>query len=149
VTMHDEGGRVRVDDGKGMCIALFHTTASEVVFSTDDRCVLSQLDTLLPLAVSYGTGALDYLFRGQLTISAGEQGFAVTSALDLGDGELDLYWDDASGVRTAFDHTTVRGKLPATRKSAPAGATRVTAVYAGTDANGEELIAVGSWTPTP
>jgi len=149
VTMRQDGARVRVADSTGTCIALFRTTASEVEFSTDDRCVLSQLETLLPLAVDYGTGALDFLFRGQLSLSAAERGLVVTSALGLGDGELQLLWDDAQGVRASFHRAQVRGKLPASLPSGPSGATRVIAVFVGTDAHGEDVVAVGSWAPSP
>ena len=147
VTLEPAGSGFRVLDSRGTCLALFEVEGRDIRFFTNDRCVLSQLEELLPLAVGYGTGALDFLFRGNLVVKTSGKGLSVTSPGGIGDGELLLLWDDAKGVRSQFHKASVRGALPKGLPAAPSGAGRVVAVYVGTDARGEAVVATGSIVP--
>ncbi|MBT8495746.1 MAG: hypothetical protein KJO07_22040 [Deltaproteobacteria bacterium] len=136
----------RVVDPTGTCVVLFDISARDVNFYLDDPCVLQQLRTLLPLAAGYGAGVLDYLFRGQIEVKL-DPTLSLSPAVELGDGELTLYWDDPTGVRTKFHSAKVRGKLPGTLPKPPSGAAMLIALYKRSDKLGEPLVAVGSAVP--
>lgn len=106
-------------------------------------------DVLLPRAVGYAAGLLDYFFRGKLNVDLTEDPqdpsvlqLTGINASDetLVDGALTLYADDPSGRRTeagALDPIRVAGTekgqpLPPIRFQAPEDAERFVAVYQGT-----------------
>jgi hypothetical protein len=82
-----------------------------VVHSTTirDPNVLSNYhNILIPKAVAYSAGVLDYFFRGKLDVSVSwndgngnyDLGITNLSGQDLKGGEFRLYWDDSSNDRT-------------------------------------------------
>ncbi|MEO7097378.1 MAG: hypothetical protein ABI175_29220, partial [Polyangiales bacterium] len=92
---------------------------------------------------AYEAGLLDFLLRGDLTITSGDG--LVVSGADLGPGTVQVLVEDDRGVRTELGAAQVTGagdeliKVPA-----PASGIRVVAVYRGADRTGEPLVAVGA-----
>jgi len=142
------GTGYRVVDARGVCVAMFERDDRELRFFLEDDCVISQLQRLLPLATGYTAGLLDHLFRGRLGVRLGPT-VSVDSNIAIGDGELTLLWEDRSSVRTVFHTQKVSKTLHPSGVKVPGGATRVVAVFRGTDHLGEALVAVGSSAPSP
>lgn len=71
------------------------------VFQIDDEVAKENAQLLIPQAVAYSAGLLDYFFRGNLEIKAdGAKGIKITnnSGEDM-NGTFALYYDDANGNR--------------------------------------------------
>jgi hypothetical protein len=143
------GGATLVD-ADGVCLARYRTRDFELRWKSDDDCALEQIETLLPEVSAYSTGLLQFLFRGSLAISKNAGGAIVVSAADVefGEGTITVFWDDASGVRTAVGEgtATTGGTIGASlaQLDAPGDDARfVAALFEGVDANGEKLIATG------
>jgi hypothetical protein len=73
----------------------------------DNNVLQEYLSILIPTAIQYSTGILDYFFRGKLEttmVPNSSGGYNLTiknvSGQDFHGGEFQLYWDDASGNRT-------------------------------------------------
>ena len=129
--------------------------------------MLEQLAVILPEVAAYEAGLLDFLLRGELTITAGRQ-ISVTGAPGsaLGAGTVEVLVEDDRGVRTSIVSVATPGSSVATPGSsvatpgtgaaaagtgaplasvaAPATGTRVVAVFRGVDAAGEPIVAVGA-----
>ncbi len=145
----------RLESPSGVCLAHFHLRdkkhgKSELVFSIPDACAVEQQRELLPLAASYGAGALAYLFRGSLTINASGQGLTVSAASKgIGAGTLTAYWDNELGVRTSLATVPVASRVAAkkalgTVPAPPATAKTVAVLFEGVDAIGEPLSAAAT-----
>ncbi len=140
-----DGGTV-LRNSEGTCLAQYHVENDILRFSLDDRCMLEQIAEILPEVAAYETGLLDFLLRGELTIT----GTSVVSVAGkaLGTGKLEVLAEDNRGVRTklaevAIDGKTAKPGAPFARVAAPSNALRVVAVFRGTDAAGEPVVAVG------
>ncbi len=154
----DEGSTLR--SPSGTCLARYRVERDVVTFSIDDDCALEQLAVILPEVAAYETGLLDFLLRGELTISVG--GEITVAGNGLGTGTVEILVEDDRGVRTSLATTAVAAPTaptapagsdagsgsaaPASLASvaAPATGTRVVAVYRGVDAAGEPIVAVGA-----
>jgi hypothetical protein len=137
-----DGRTGRILDSAGRCLLLFSKKPRSVEFDLDDACVLEQVATLLPLAVSYSGGLLDYLFRGSLKVS--RQGTTIqVRGKKLGKGTIELYWDDASGVRSKLKEQTTTGKAVSFNAELPGKAVAVMALFKGIDKSGAPLNAAG------
>jgi len=90
----------------------------------DDSVLQDYHSILLPKAVEYSTGILDYFFRGTLAttvvgITNGQILFNITNTAnqDLTNGNFYLFYDDSSGTRTQLTGTdfsdSYSGALPA------------------------------------
>ncbi len=79
----------------------------------DDDVLQDYHDILIPKAVEYSAGILDYFFRGTLDVSVCDTTITIrnTSDQDFGGGSFFLYKDDSSGNRTYVDQFT-NGTLP-------------------------------------
>ena len=74
----------------------------------DDLVLQNYHEVMLPKAIAYSAGCLDYFFRGKLGVlvwrKPGEHVFKLavsnTSGGPLVGGKFELYWDDAAGNRT-------------------------------------------------
>lgn len=82
-------------------------------------------------------------------MSAGGEGARVVAPAGLGAGQVELLAEDGAGVRTSLVIAPVTaaaaGAVVATRaEAAPAGTTRLVALFRGVDAAGEPLVAVGA-----
>jgi hypothetical protein len=137
----EEGTTLRAKDGT--CLARYKVEHDVLRFWLDDDCQLEQLARMLPEVAAFETGLLDFLLRGELTLQVGRE--VVVTAKGLGAGTLDLLVEDERGVRTSFGtvQTTGHGTELA-RIAAPATGTRVVAVFRGSDAEGEPIVAVGA-----
>lgn len=137
----DEGTMLR--DTSGTCLARYRVDNDVLEFSIDDECMLEQLAVILPEVAAYEAGLLDFLLRGELTIT-GTDTLAI-SAKGLGAGTVEVLVEDARGVRTKLASATIK---PNTEQllsvPAPGSGTRVVAVFRGVDANGEPIVAVGA-----
>jgi hypothetical protein len=134
-------------DGDGVCLARYRVDRGILNFWLDDDCLLAQAQAILPETASYAAGALDFLFRGELTVVGGNGELAVTAAGPMGAGKLELLAEDARGVRTSLSTLELKPALAGSLLAAlpaPAGARRVVALYRGTDGAGEPLVAVGA-----
>jgi len=137
----EEGTTLRSIDGT--CLARYKVEHSVVSFSLDDDCMLEQLAVIMPEVAAYETGMLDFLLRGELTITVGMN--AVITAKGLGAGTVDVLVEDDRGVRTSIGKATTTGagdKLA--EVPAPVSGTRIVAVFRGADADGEPIVAVGA-----
>ncbi len=135
----DEGTTLRTKDGT--CLARYRVQDDVLRFSVDDDCVLDQLSTILPEVAAYEAGLLDFLLRGELTLTAGGQ-ISITGK-DLAGGTLEVFVEDERGVRTKLASQQITGKDPIQVAPPPTGV-RVVAVFRGTDVVGEPIVAVGA-----
>ncbi|MDB4952753.1 MAG: hypothetical protein JWO36_322 [Myxococcales bacterium] len=135
----DDGTTLRSADGA--CLARYRVEKGILRFSLDDDCMLEQVTQILPEVASYETGLLDFLFRGELTITLG-QTIAVTGK-GLGAGTVEVLVEDNRGVRKSIG-TAHSGGDELIHVPAPQSGTRVIAVFRGVDAAGEQIVAVGA-----
>ncbi|MBI3617912.1 MAG: hypothetical protein HY210_06830 [Candidatus Omnitrophica bacterium] len=73
----------------------------DLAFQIDDEVARENAQILIPQAVAYSAGLLDYFFRGNLDVEAdGAKGIKITnnSGEDM-NGTFALYYDDANGTR--------------------------------------------------
>lgn len=141
-------GAVTLTGERGECLARYRIANARLRFSTDDDCALEQLALLLPRTGAYATGLLDYLFRGELAVYARPSGVsAAVAGAAAGAGTLEVFWDDASGVRTSLGSLEVTGASSGKQLGkvgkAPPKAVRVVALFEGVDAKGQPLVATG------
>lgn len=139
------------DDGatllspSGTCLARYRVEHDLLTFSLDDDCMLDQLGVILPEVSAYETGLLDFLLRGELTLTVGDQ--ITVSGKELGAGSVEVLVEDDRGVRTSIANiatpgTTANEQLA--QVAAPAAGTRVVAVFRGNDTVGEPIVAAGA-----
>jgi hypothetical protein len=124
------------------CLARYKVEHGMVSFHLDDECMLEQVDAILPEVSAYEAGLLDFLLRGEITLTLANGQITVAGSANLASGEVDILAEDASGVRKSI------GKLPGKagelgRINAPGDAVRVVAVFRGADRTGEPIVAVG------
>lgn len=137
----EEGTTLRAADGT--CLARYRVEHSTVSFSLDDDCVLEQIAAILPEVSAYETGLLDFLLRGELTIAAGAT--VVVTASGLGPGTVDILVEDERGMRTSIGTSNVRGDSDKLAEvSPPSTSGRIIAVFRGSDAAGEPIVAIGA-----
>ncbi|HTL36866.1 MAG TPA: hypothetical protein VL326_27210 [Kofleriaceae bacterium] len=136
----DDGTTLR--NPAGVCLARYHVDHGVVSFHLDDDCMLEQVTAILPEVAAYEAGLLDFLLRGELTITA--QGDLGVTAKGLGSGTLEIFVEDASGVRKSISKQDVKAGDLNAHVAIPAEGTRVVALFQGADANGEPLVAVGA-----
>ena len=135
----EDGTTLRAHD---ICLARYKVERGILSFSLDDECMLEQIAVILPEVASYETGLLDFLLRGELTITAGPQ--VVVTGKGLGAGTVDVLVEDDRGVRKSIGTVqTPGGKDELARVPATQG-TRIVAVFRGADAAGEPIVAVGA-----
>lgn len=139
-----------LDGPGGVCRARYRAVKGTLRFTTDDECMLEQVEAILPQVVGYSAGLIDHLFRGELEVTRdpGAPGkLIVVARTGLGAGTIEVIGEDARGVRTAGAATPIQAAAsgdPVATVDAPAGASRVLVLYTGVDATGEPLIAVGA-----
>jgi hypothetical protein len=165
----DDGTTLR--SPSGVCLARYRVDHDVLAFSIDDDCMLEQLSAILPEVAAYEAGLLDFLLRGELTITvAGQITVSSPAGAGLGAGKLDVLVEDDRGVRTSIASVATTGAAPAgaapagaapagaapagdakppapeqlTQVATPATGTRVVAVFRGVDAAGEPIVAVGA-----
>ncbi|MEO8704733.1 MAG: hypothetical protein ABI867_32050 [Kofleriaceae bacterium] len=135
----DDGTVLR--DATGTCLARYRVDSDVLSFSIDDECMLEQLAVILPEVAAYEAGLLDFLLRGELTITAGDT-IAVT-AKGLGAGTIEVMVEDDRGVRTKLTSAASTGTEQLISVAAPATGSRVVAVFRGVDVANEPIVAVG------
>ncbi len=139
----DDGTTLR--SAAGICLARYRVEHDMLTFSLDDDCVLEELAVILPEVTAYETGLLDFLLRGELTLTAADQ--ITVTGTGLGAGSIELFIEDDRGVRTRLTTAQIAGP-PAgdqlAQVAVPASGTRVVAVYRGVDTAGEPIVAVGA-----
>jgi hypothetical protein len=147
VAAQKEAG-VEVRNTDGVCLARYRVEDDVLSWFTDDECALEQLGAILPETAAYGAGLLDFLFRGELTASAGSGGGIAIAAggVGFGKGTVEIYAEDERGVRTALGAPTeiagaAIGASVAVAGAPAKGTRRVAAVFHGVDAAGEPLVA--------
>jgi hypothetical protein len=137
----EDGTTLRSADGT--CLAHYRVEHDVLRFWIDDDCVLDQLSKILPEVAAFDTGLLDFLLRGELTLQVGRE--VVVSAKGLGAGTVDLLVEDERGVRTPLGSVqTSGGSAELARIATPATGVRVVAVFRGSDAAGEPIVAIGA-----
>jgi hypothetical protein len=141
-------GGQELADSAGVCLARYQVVGGRLGFTLDDECIAEQVAAVLPEVAGYAAGLLDWLFRGELTV-ADEGAIAIGSTgVALGAGEVEVFAEDAAGVRTSIGKGSIKGGAAgsvAARISAtvPADARRVAAVFRGVDGAGQPLVAAG------
>jgi hypothetical protein len=136
----EEGTVLR--DAAGTCLARYHVDSDVLRFTIDDECMLEQLAVILPEVAAYEAGLLDFLLRGELTITGGDT--IAVSAKGLGAGTIELLVEDDRGVRSKLTTAAVAANSEQlVSVAAPAVGSRVVAVFRGVDSAGEPIVAVG------
>lgn len=137
----DDGTTLR--DASGTCLARYTVDHDVLRFSIDDDCMLEQVAAILPEVAGYEAGLLDYLLRGELTLT-GDSAMTIASK-GLGAGTLDVLAEDDRGVRTSIGSwPSAGGSDTLARVPVPGGAVRVVAVFRGVDTAGDPIVAVGA-----
>jgi hypothetical protein len=138
----EEGTTLRALDGT--CLARYKVEHSVITFSLDDDCMLEQLAAIMPEVAAYETGMLDFLLRGELTITVSQN--AVVTGKGLGAGTVEVLVEDDRGVRTPIGQPVqvTGGGEKLAEVAAPVTGTRIVAVFRGADAAGEPIVAVGA-----
>ena len=137
----DDGTTLR--SPAGICLARYRVEHDILQFSLDDDCMMDELAVILPEVASYETGLLDFLLRGELTVAV--SGKIAVSGNGLGAGSLEILVEDDRGVRTSVAHQDIAGGAEQLAQvAAPPAGTRVIAVFRGSDAAGEPIVAVGA-----
>jgi len=137
----DEGTALRAKDGT--CLAHYRVEHNVLKFSLDDDCMLEELAHILPEVASFEAGLLDFLLRGELTLAIGRDIAVVGKG--LGAGTVDVLVEDDRGIRSSLGTTQVSaGNAELARVPVPASGSRVLAVFRGSDAAGEPIVAVGA-----
>jgi hypothetical protein len=137
----ENGTTLRANNGT--CLARYKVDKGVLSFHLDDECMLEQVAVILPEVAAYETGLLDFLLRGELTITGGPA--IVVSAKGLGDGTIDVLVEDDRGVRKSIGTAqTKAGSEELVRIPAPGAGTRIVAVFRGADNVGEPIVAVGA-----
>ena len=138
----EDGTTLRTRDGT--CLARYKVDHGVLSFNLDDECMLEQIAVILPEVAAYETGLLDFLLRGELTITAAGQQIVVAGK-DLGAGTIDVLVEDDRGVRRNIGSTQhAGGKDEIARLPSPGTGTRIVAVFRGADQAGEPIVAVGA-----
>jgi len=137
----DEGTVLR--DATGTCLARYHVDHDILSFSIEDDCMLEQLAVILPEVAAYETGLLDFLLRGELSISVSDR--IVVSGKGLGAGTIEVLVEDNRGIRTRLTSAATNGSNePLASVPAPSTGGRLLAVFHGADKAGEPIVAVGA-----
>jgi hypothetical protein len=136
----DDGTTLRT--ASGTCLARYRVERDMVTFSLDDDCMLEQLAQILPEVTAYEAGLLDFLLRGELTIATGDQ--VAVSGKGLGAGNVEILVEDERGVRKSIASVATTGAEQLAQVAAPGAGARVVAVFRGSDAAGEPIVAVGA-----
>lgn len=136
----DDGTTLRTPGGT--CLARYRVEHDHLTFSLDDDCLLEQLAVILPEVSAYEAGLLDFLLRGELTVTVSDQ--VVVSATGLGAGTVEILGEDERGVRTSIATVQAGTGEQIATAAAPGGGSRVVAVFRGVDAAGEPVVAVGA-----
>jgi hypothetical protein len=137
----DDGTTLRA--ASGVCLARYRVEHDVLSFSLDDDCMLEQLAVLLPEVAAYEAGLLDFLLRGELTLTIADR--ITVSGKELGAGTVEILAEDERGVRTSLATVqTAGGQDQLAQVATPAAGTRVVAVFRGNDAAGEPVVAVGA-----
>lgn len=142
-------GGTTLEDANKTCLARYAVEDGVLSFSLDDDCMLEQVAVILPEVAAYETGLLDFLFRGELAVTVtGTKAHVAAKGVGLGAGELELFSEDARGVRTSIGKATVTkaadGAELTSAVAIPSGASRVVALFTGADENDERIVAAGS-----
>ena len=137
----EDGTTLRGADGT--CLARYRVEHGVLSFHLDDECMLEQVGVILPQVAAYETGMLDFLLRGELTIGVGPQ--LTISGKGLGAGTVEVLVEDELGVRKNIGTVKTNGGTEQLATIAsPSTGVRVVAMFKGTDAAGEPIVAVGA-----
>ena len=144
-------------DKNGTCLARYKVERGLLSFFLDDDCMLEQVTQILPEVAAYETGLLDYLLRGDLSITFATGQISVLGKA-LGAGTVEIFVEDNRGVRTSLGTKQIQG-APGGEDAAlgtgiasaptPADGTRILAVFRGVDRNGEPMVATGAMPFSP
>lgn len=140
----------RLTDAAGVCVANYRLREHRLSWSMDDACMAEQIAVILPEVGAYSAGLLDYLFRGALVIELEDpKTLAVkTTDVGLGAGTIQVFWDDARGVRTALAEPRAVERADANQElmrieALPKGANALAVLFSGVDQAGQPLVAAG------
>ena len=123
----DDGATLR--NPAGVCLARYRVEHDVLSFSLDDDCMLEQVTAILPEVASYETGLLDFLLRGELTVTIGAD--IAVGGKGLGAGTIEVLVEDDRGVRTS---------VGSARSRSAAATAPTTLAHVPTPAQGARLI---------
>nr|HEX4318040.1 hypothetical protein [Kofleriaceae bacterium] len=139
--VREDGATIRTPGG--VCLARYTAEHDVVTWSLDDDCMLQQIGAILPEVSAYETGLLDFLFRGELTVTVTGGAISVTGK-GLAAGEIEVLVEDDRGIRTSLGTTAASGgAAELAHVAAPATGARVVAMFRGVDTANEPIVAVG------
>jgi len=127
----------------GTCLAEYRLRDAKVRWSISDACALDQLETILPKVAGYGISFLESLYPSDLGIANVDGNVAITlDAKRYGAGSVRLFAEAADGRRSEFFSADSKGNVATLAfPLPPTSATRITALFDGTDAQGQPLLA--------
>jgi hypothetical protein len=142
------GAGARLVDDHGMCVAGYQMRQNVLSWHMDAECMAEQAAVLLPEVAAYSTGLLNFLFRGTIEFARQQDGIhAMAAGAEFGAGTLEIFWDDARGVRTRYGEIEIKsagaGRALAGVPAPPQGARAVAVLFRGKDQSGEPLVAAG------
>ena len=148
---NSEGATWRSEDDT--CLAEYRIKDAKVTWSISDVCALDQLEALLPTVAGYGISFLETLYPADLSIGSTVDGTAAITfdAKRYASGTVRFFSEGNDGKRTEFFSGELKsGTTAMALPTPPASATRITALFDGTDTLGKPLLATTSTTwPLP
>ncbi|MBK9070462.1 MAG: hypothetical protein IPL79_05605 [Myxococcales bacterium] len=141
----ETGTTLRNSDG--VCLAHYRLAVGRVTFWLDDACRLEQVRAILPLVSTYARGALQFLFRGRLHVTAMSNGALIgNQGVALGAGTIEVYSQSSAGVRARMGSVTIKALDAEAELEMPlaASGTAYAAIFVGVDANGQPVTATGA-----
>jgi hypothetical protein len=116
-------------------------------FFLDQRCHATAARKLLPRAVAYSAGLIDFLLRGQVSLERqGEQLVVNNLGAPFASGRVRLFAEDSKGLRALLRElplgsTGRDARLAALEVKPPSSAVALVALVEGKDPAGEQVIA--------
>jgi len=135
-------GKVEYLRKDGRRLVAYRRVGDDLHFSLTPKVLMDSARTLLPLVLSYTTGVVNHLFRGELAIAV-KAGKATVRLQGLsgikGPGRSTLLFEDDRGERSAQPGFALDASLSAV-VPIPAGTRKIAVAWRGEDAAGEVVV---------
>ncbi|MFH1130837.1 MAG: hypothetical protein V1754_05840 [Pseudomonadota bacterium] len=133
----------------GAMLAYVIDENNQLRFFLDQDCYISTARHLLPLAVGYSAGLIDFLLRAKVSFEKNTDLVVLhDNGVTFSTATVQIFWEDEVGhrkhIRTAkFDQKTSKDQslLEFTTPKLPDKAQKLVALVVGKDSNGEEMVA--------
>ncbi len=135
--------------GKSGPLLAYHLDQeNRLVFSLDKRTFAATARHLLPLAVGYSTGLINFLTRGKLEVKFDGQDLRIKNAgIGCSSGRLRIFWENEQGQRKvlkdiASSKTVKKGqKIASLSLHLPTNAKAIAVLFEGKDIHQQPMVA--------